>query len=549
MLILTLVVIAILAVRVLAHGALQRESLETDAFARALDSRAIVVVVFITTFVAVWYAWAARDPMPVVHDEMAYVLQSQIFATGRWALPSPPFPLHWEQAHVLVEPAVAAKYFPGHALVMSLGALLGWPALMVLLLQSTSGALLFVLARRVSSGGVAFFAWIVWLFTPMVMYFGASYFAQSTSTAAWLAGWYALLTWRETRSPGWIVALGFLAGWVTITRPLTGVAYLIPIGFVVLRDVIAGRRWRDLALAFAMGSAVIGILPLWSAKTTGDWRLTPQTLYTRMYMPYDVPGFGFDSTPPTHSITPELVQLNNVYGSVHVTHFPSTLPGEFIRRARYLGVSIWGGSSGMLGVFALLGLFTMSSAVVFAGASGVVLLAAYLLYATPPGWTLYYYESVPGFALLTAAGVAWAASLAGRAATGTSTLSFDWRSRRLGRALVAGALVYALPGLIALRIIHGQHISDRRYLEPFYRLLASIHDERAVLFVRHSPLHNPHVSFVRNVVNPESERIWVVYDRGDAENAKFLAAARGRTSYLFDEQRGQTFVYDPTARR
>ena len=546
MLILTLTVVAILLVRVMAERSGRDASLEDGALARFLDSPAVVVVVFITTFVAVWYAWAARNPMPVVHDEMAYVLQSEILARGRWALPSPAFPLFWEQAHVLVTPAIAAKYFPGHALAMTPGALVGWPALMPLLLQSTSAVLLYVLARRIASGGVAFLAWIVWLFTPMVMYFGASYFAQATSTACWLAGWYALLRWRETRDARWIVALGFLAGWVTITRPLTGVAYMIPVAFVVLRDVIAKNHWRHLALALTTGTAVIAILPLWSARTTGDWRTTPQTLYTRMYMPYDVPGFGYDSTPPTHSITPELVQLNKVYGSVHVDHFPRTLPGAFITRSRYLAISIWGVSSGILGVFAMLGLATLGGPAVFAVTSSVLLIAAYLVYATPPGWTLYYYESVPAFAYLTAAGMAWAASLAMRGGTANSPLT--WRSRRLGTALVTGALVLALPGLISLRIIHAQHISDRRYLAPFYGLLASIHDERAVVFVRYAPNHNPHVTFVRNFANPDAERIWVVYDRGDAENARFLAAARGRTSYLFDEQRGQTFQYVPAVR-
>ncbi len=549
MLILTITCVAILLVRIIADGAERRESLETGMLARVLDSRGIVVVVFITTFAVVWYSWAARDPMPVVHDEMAYVLQAEIFARGRWAMPSPALPLFWEQAHVLVEPAVAAKYFPGHALAMTPGALLGWPALMPLLLQALSGALLFVLARRVASGGVAFLAWTTWLFTPIVMYFGASYFAQATSSACWLAGWYALLQWRETRRPAWIAAVGFLAGWVTITRPMTGVAYLIPIAVVVLRDVAAGRRWRDLALALIMGTAVIAILPIWSVKTTGSWRLTPQTLYTRMYMPYDVPGFGFDSTPPTHSITPELKQINDLYGSVHVTHFPHTLPAAFVTRARFLFVGIWGVSSGILGLFALLGLLTRNRTTLLAAGSAVLLVAAYLVYATPPGWTLYYYETVPVFAYLSAAGMAWVAALAARVRGGGPSPAFNWRSRRLAPALVAGALVLALPGLISLRLIHAQHINDRRHLVPFYRVLASIHDARAVVFVRHMATHNAHVGFVRNLANPDAERIWVVYDRGDVENARFLATTPGRTAYLFDEQRGRTYLYAPAAVR
>jgi hypothetical protein len=36
----------------------------------------------------------------VIHDEIAYVLQANIFAHFRWSAPSPPIPAFFEQAHV-----------------------------------------------------------------------------------------------------------------------------------------------------------------------------------------------------------------------------------------------------------------------------------------------------------------------------------------------------------------------------------------------------------------------------------------------------------------
>ena len=59
---------------------------------------------------------------------------------------------------------------------------------------------------RVASGGVAFLAWVVWLFTPMVMYFGASYFAQATPTACWLTGprcWNGVRRERQRGCSSW----------------------------------------------------------------------------------------------------------------------------------------------------------------------------------------------------------------------------------------------------------------------------------------------------------------------------------------------------------
>src|SRR5258708_40253859 len=105
-----------------------------------------------------------------------------------------------------------------------------------------------------------------------------------------------------------------------------------------------------------------------------------------------------------------------------------------------------------------------------------------------------------------------------------------WRSTGWSPPLVSAAVMFVLPGLLSLQLLHAQHISDRRYLAPFHRLLGSIHDARAVVFVRDSRAHNSHVTFVRNTANPDSARIWVVYDRGGAEHSRLLALARGRDS-------------------
>ena len=209
-------------------------------------------------------------------------------------------------------------------------------------------------------------------------------------------------------------------------------------------------------------------------------------------------------------------------------------------------MSIWSVSGGVLAVFAVLGVLTLGGATAFAVLSSLWLLVAYLVYGTPPAWTLYYYETVPAFAYLTAAGLAWAVSLIGRPRGALVAPTFHWRSPRWSRALVVPAMVLLLPGLTALLTIRGQHVGDRTVLVRFDKLLTSIHDPKAIVFVRYAPMHNPHVTFVRNVANPEAEHIWVVYDRGDAENARLLALAPTRKAYLFDEGRGRTYVYEPT---
>src|ERR1043166_6152502 len=102
------------------------------------------------TILVLWSAWSEVNPTRVVSDEESYVLQAEIYASGRWSAPSPPGPEFFEQPHVLVEPAVASKYPPGHALLLTPGALLHFPALMPLLLGAASAVLLFLLVARVA---------------------------------------------------------------------------------------------------------------------------------------------------------------------------------------------------------------------------------------------------------------------------------------------------------------------------------------------------------------------------------------------------------------
>src|SRR5688500_15026573 len=62
----------------------------------------------------VWWVWDQLVPVPLIQDESSYLLQAEIFARGRWTVPTPPLPEFFEQPHVQMAPAVASKYTPGH---------------------------------------------------------------------------------------------------------------------------------------------------------------------------------------------------------------------------------------------------------------------------------------------------------------------------------------------------------------------------------------------------------------------------------------------------
>jgi len=96
---------------------------------RVLASWEGAAYVGLATLLIVWWVWGALQPVAVTADEQSYLLQARIFASGRWSLPTPPRPEFFSQPHVLMSPALASKFPPGHALLLALGALIGAPAL------------------------------------------------------------------------------------------------------------------------------------------------------------------------------------------------------------------------------------------------------------------------------------------------------------------------------------------------------------------------------------------------------------------------------------
>lgn len=67
----------------------ERVSRAVDAADRALAGRAAPFVIAVCSAAVVWLVWGSLRQVGVNHDELAYVLQAQIFAAGRWVAPSP----------------------------------------------------------------------------------------------------------------------------------------------------------------------------------------------------------------------------------------------------------------------------------------------------------------------------------------------------------------------------------------------------------------------------------------------------------------------------
>ena len=507
-------------------------SFDIAAVTAPLEGRAAPVIVGVITALVTWWLWGTLSATPYIHDEVALLLQARIFADFRWAAPSPPLPEFFEQFHVFVTPTLAPKYPPGHALLMVPGVWLGLPGLMSVLLSGVTGGMLFLLARRYSNGVVALLAWIIWLIAPSALRFRPSYFSEVTTGAIWLVAWWTLLRYRETTGRGWLVALAALVARGGITRPVTMIVFLLPVGCIVLWTVWKRRAWMDLVAALPLSLAICAIVPLWGRSVLGEWGKNPYAYYQALYFPVENPGFGVDSTPPLRALPPDMARFNEYAVPMHEVHTAERLPEQLEARLLELRRGMWGNQY-FLYLLAIVGVLVMPAAVAVALGTSALTVLAYLSIAHKPYWLIYYLELFPVLAFLSALGL-WQ----------FVTLVAELAPRRVARAraLALPALVTCV-GLItwlsadsldAFGMWRRQLSVGPSYHETFAKLVAQIPDRKAVVFVRYRPGADVHLSITNNEPDPTAARVCTVHDLGD-DNVRLLEAAPDRVPYLYEE--------------
>ena len=500
------------------------------------ESRVAPIAAAIITMVVVWYVWGSTlNQISIVHDEASYLLQAETFALGRWAMPSPPMPEFFEQFHVFVTPAFASKYPPGHGVLLVPGIWLGMPGLVPLLLAGLTAALLVILVRRVTNGWVAMLTFMLWLPLQSNLWYRPSYLSENTTSVLWLLGWWALVEWGENGRERWLALIAACTAWMAITRPLTAVAFALPVAAVVLWRVARQRKWRQVVRPALLAVAILTVIPVWSAKTTGSWRETPYGLYSKMYFPFDVMGFGFDTTSPARSLPPDMQAFVMAYGPVHAAHQVDRLPRIFYDRWNIMFEDAFNGLRMAFAAFAIIGLIALTTPGWFAVIGSLTLTLCYLVFAHPADWDVYYLEIVAIFPFLSACGI-WAVWLSlGKAKRGESRAQL-LHSVPSHAAYAAALLVLLLivPARADVVRVRHEELDHRSYQVAFARRIAALPDARSIVFIKYMPRHDLNSSFIANQADLPNARTWLVYDRG-ADDARLAALAPNRVPYLYDE--------------
>jgi hypothetical protein len=154
--------------------------------------------------------------------------------------------------------------------------------------------------------------------------------------------------------------------------------------------------------------------------------------------------------------------------------------------------------------------------------SMVFLLAAYLIYAHPSLWVVYYAEIFPAFFFV-----------ASRELLRLGQTAFKLRSPGALAAAVAVTLACLTPALVwDVFSARSEHDVRSTFHRAAARVLDTIPETPAVVFVHQVAPYRHDASLIVNSPDYRTARLWLVYDRG-ADNARLLQVT-DRAAYRFD---------------
>ena len=473
--------------------------------------------------------WIRRH-IPLVHDEFAYLLQAETFASGR--LTNPPHPLapFFEAPHVLDRPTYNAKYPPGHALFLAAGMLCGAPIFGVWLENAAFAAalawmLLVFLPPRWALLGAA----LAVLQLGLLNYWAQTYWVASLAAAGGALVWGGTfaVTGRRRPADGWLLGLG--AACLMVSRPFEGaLACVVPAGVLLHRWLRAqapgarSRLWREgLAPAVLATTAAIVALAVYNRAVTGDPLRLPYSAYERLHS--GAPLFAWQpeapAVPPAFS-APALEAFHERF-VLPMSRVDTLSWSAWLLRLRETAVSNLGwvlcvlALAGALPGFVRRGPAWGRLATLSLGFCSLGFLASV--------WfdVHYYLPMLPPVVLLATHALRRARGLFSR-----GRLPLAW--------IALPALAAVSLGLVLNRQFERSPAYYNRAVPPRQKIIdaLSVQPQRFLVIVRHEEPFDLHKTYVANAADIDRAKIVWAWDRGDAENRRLLAYYPDREAVL-----------------
>jgi hypothetical protein len=471
-------------------------------------------------------AFAAGIPVPIIHDEFAYLLAGDTFASGRVANPTHPLWHHFETFHVIFEPTYAAKYPPGQGVFLAIGQIFGghpiagvWLSVGLMAAAITWMLFGWVPARWAVLGG----------FLSVLQLGLVSYWAQSYWGGAVAAAGGALLFGSVRRMvvrPRVLYGVSFGLGVVILaaTRPMEGLLATVPtaillVYFLMFRTSARSAMLAALTPGLVVVAAGLGGLGYLNWRTTGDVARMPYQVYEDAYA--SAPSFLWERpSQAVHYRHAEIQRYWTEWGARRhmALQQPRVFAAATLEKVVILLRFFFGAATLAL---PLLSRALRDRWMVFAVAVSAVVVSASLF---TKGTYPHYIAPVAGLMML----------ITTQALRELAAVPRVWRypGKHLVFVIVAATVVAA--GMIIGGV--GSTLSPTRFGEERVRLAARLEASEGnhLVIVRYARDHNVHEEWVYNRADIDASPIVWARDMGEERNVKLIDYFHDRRVWLLE---------------
>ncbi len=256
---------------------------------RAAEWTGVIVGLTATAYLVTTAMIQGRPLFPRMFDECSYAIGAQLLAHGKLWLPQHQLADFFGSFFVVTRPVYSSIYFPGTFVAFAPAVWFGWPTWVIpVVLSGISVALLYRIVTKLTGDGAAGLLSALWI-VSLMSFRGLSVMMMSHVVLLFLGLLmvWLWLRWGEAarRRWIWVLAIGAIAGWAAITRPVDAIAYALPIGIAMLFSLRGKSLPTTLALLVLGGMPFLALQVVHNVGVTGSAFRTPYTEYLKREQP------------------------------------------------------------------------------------------------------------------------------------------------------------------------------------------------------------------------------------------------------------------------
>jgi hypothetical protein len=232
-------------------------------------------------------------PLPFVQDDFSFLLAANTFALGRLTNPTPAMWTHFESIQITMRPTYMSMYFPAQGLILAAGKILfGHPWFGLLCVTALMCAALCWMLQAWLPPSWALLGGVLAVLRIGLFSYWIDTYSGGGSVAA-LGGALvlgALPRFIRTKRLRYslLMALGLIV--LALSRPFEGLLLCLPVGFVLMRWIFAGKNrptaafvFRRAALPLALIVAALAWLGYYDYRAFGNPLTLPYSVDRAQY--------------------------------------------------------------------------------------------------------------------------------------------------------------------------------------------------------------------------------------------------------------------------